>query len=99
MLWRLVIFYGLRAAVQKLFFFKYPAKYIWGDPGFPSLFVPYDATCDFYFSGHTGILVLFILHNYHHNWKWLATFNAFFTVYMVSLLMIYQAHYSIGRLF
>jgi hypothetical protein len=95
LLWKLVIFYGLRAACQKIFFFRYPPGYIWGYPGFPSLFVPYDITCDFYFSGHTGILVIFLLNNWVRGRKILALFVGAFGIFMVTLLMIYQAHYSI----
>ena len=95
LLWKLVIFYGLRAACQKIFFFRYPPGYIWGYPGFPSLFVPYDVTCDFYFSGHTGILVIFLLNNWVRGRRVLAVFVGLFGAFMVTLLMIYQAHYSI----
>lgn len=80
---------------QKLFFFKYPTRYIWGDPGFPSLFVPYDITCDFYFSGHTGILIIFTLNNFTRRRKLIGLFTLVFTMYMITLLMVYQAHYSI----
>lgn len=34
-----------------------PKQYLFVNPGVPSYFVPYDETNDFYFSGHTGLLV------------------------------------------
>lgn len=94
-IWIILVFYGLRATCQKLFLFKYPSRYYWGYPGFPSLFVPYDATCDFYFSGHTGILIIFVQNNLDNGRFILAFFNALFAAFMITLLMIYQAHYSI----
>jgi hypothetical protein len=93
--WVILVFYGLRACCQKVFLFKYPTRYYWGYPGFPSLFVPYDPTCDFYFSGHTGILVIFVQNNLANGRYTLAFFNGLFAAFMVTLLMVYQAHYSI----
>ena len=95
LIWVLVVFYGLRALCQKVFLFKYPTRYDWGYPGFPSIFVPYDPTNDFYFSGHTGILIIFVLNNINNKRYILAFFNFIFAIYMVCLLMIFQAHYSI----
>ena len=38
----------------------FPKYIIWENPGFPSLFVPYDKTRDFYFSGHTTTTLLIL---------------------------------------
>lgn len=54
----LVMFYGIRALVQKMFLFRFPDGDIWDSPGIPSITVPYGLQCDFYFSGHCGMLVL-----------------------------------------
>lgn len=91
----MIVFYGLRTLCQKVFLFKYPTRYFWAYPGFPSLFVPYDPTCDFYFSGHTGILVILSMNNFTNGRILLSAFNAMFAAFMVTLLMVYQAHYSI----
>lgn len=95
LLWKLIIFYGMRALCQQIFFFKFTAGFMWKSPGFPSLFVPYDKTSDFYFSGHTGILVIFVWNNITHNRIFLGLFILFFALYMIPILMIYQVHYSI----
>jgi hypothetical protein len=34
---------------------------VWHSPGFLSFAVPYDRTRDFYFSGHTGTLVIIMM--------------------------------------
>jgi len=40
---------------------KFPEGYYWEDPNFPNLAVPYSHTSDFFYSGHCGILLLFVL--------------------------------------
>jgi hypothetical protein len=50
----MAMFYALRFIVQKIFLLRYPAGYMWDDPGFPSIVVPYASTNDFFFSGHIG---------------------------------------------
>jgi hypothetical protein len=53
-------FYALRALTQVIFKFRYPNEYIWPRTKIPSLLVPYGHQCDFYFSGHSGFMVLMI---------------------------------------
>ena len=50
----IVVFYVTRFLFQHIFLLKVPDNYIFRYPGFPSLFVPYDKTTDFFFSGHVG---------------------------------------------
>ena len=54
------MFYGIRALTQVLFKFRYPNDYTWPRTKIPSLLVPYGHQCDFYFSGHSGFMVLMI---------------------------------------
>ena len=37
---------------------KFPDGYLWEYPGFPSMFISYLKTNDFFFSGHVGLAVL-----------------------------------------
>jgi hypothetical protein len=41
--------------------FPFPNNIVWKSPGFYSITVPYDHTRDFYYSGHTGALVIIFL--------------------------------------
>jgi hypothetical protein len=37
---------------------RYPEGYLWDYPGFPSIFIPYGKTNDFFYSGHVGLCVI-----------------------------------------
>jgi len=39
----------------------FPDNIVWRAGVIPSLFVPYDHTRDFFFSGHTGVAVILFL--------------------------------------
>jgi len=51
-------FYGFRGFVQRMFSMKFPDHYVFADPGFFSIAVPYFKTNDFFFSGHIGICTI-----------------------------------------
>jgi len=53
----LVFMMLLRQFCQALCFLPFPQGMIWFDPGFPTLFVTYGVTNDFFFSGHTALTV------------------------------------------
>lgn len=61
----LLIFYLLRASGLAMGHWPFPDNYLFKFPGLTSLFIPYNKTNDFYFSGHTGLLTILCL-NY---WK------------------------------
>jgi len=71
--WRLIlaliVFYGFRAIMQKLFFICYPEGYLWDFPGFYSLTVPYGRTNDFFYSGHVGCCVICGMEALAIGWK------------------------------
>lgn len=72
--------------------------YYWEYPGFPSLFVPYGATNDFFFSGHVGCCILIFLEFGKMKWhklKWLCLVNA---ACQILLMLITRGHYSIDML-
>src|SRR5262249_51819167 len=50
----LVALMALRQVTQALCALPPPQGMIWHDPGFPSLFVTYGVSTDFFFSGHTA---------------------------------------------
>jgi hypothetical protein len=61
--------------------------------------VPYGIMSDFYFSGHTGYMVLMVLE------RWIIEKNRFFAVccgvflvYIVVILLVFRVHYVIGSL-
>lgn len=91
----IAIFYGVRALVQAAWWSPYPAGFYWESPGFPSFVAPYGKASDFFFSGHSGFLVLManewnILGN-----KKVRNYCLVNLVYTILLLLVYQAHYSI----
>lgn len=92
------IFYGVRALCQALFLFQFPPNSVFSSPGLPSLMVPYDKTSDFYFSGHTGFLLLVSLELYHMGYWKMALGNLGMLGYMVGVLVATRAHYSIDVL-
>ncbi|CAI2372888.1 unnamed protein product [Moneuplotes crassus] len=106
--WRLPIvmtlFYLTRLIIQKLFLMKFPEGYLWDNPGFPSLTVPYGKTNDFFYSGHVGGAVIMILEfrerakEEKHQWLIFRILQAFaiITVILQILLMIFlRSHYTI----
>jgi len=95
----LAIFYITRALVQKVAFMPYPEGWYWYDPGFPSLVVPYGRGSDFFFSGHSGFMVICAsewhsLKNTKHNNK-IRNFVIFSGIYTVLILLVYRIHYFI----
>ena len=61
MIWPSVYTYGfIRLIALSIERWPFPSDYIFGDPGFPSFFVPYKATNDFYFSGHTATATILL---------------------------------------
>jgi len=88
-------FYVIRALVQSLWWSPYPAGYYWDSPGFPSFVAPYGRGSDFFFSGHSGFLVL--MANEWNTWgkKKMRNYVLINLVYTIFILIVYQAHYSI----
>ena len=55
------MFYGLRASIMGLFKFRWIDRMYWVYPGLPSIVVPYGDGADFYYSGHTGFMMMTVL--------------------------------------
>jgi hypothetical protein len=95
----LAIFYITRALIQKVTFLPYPQGWYWLDPGFPSLVVPYGRGSDFFFSGHTGFMVIcasewHALKSTKHSKK-VRNFVILAGIYTILTLLVYRIHYFI----
>ena len=55
------ILFPLRQLIQNIFLMGRPSGFLWSDPGIPSITVPYHDTNDFFFSGHVGASVIYLL--------------------------------------
>jgi hypothetical protein len=62
----LLAFYLFRFLALSFGHWPFPKNYIFQDPGFDSLFIPYDDTNDFFFSGHTGLVVILLFNCWFH---------------------------------
>ncbi len=94
------LFYVFRGYLQSIFIFTYYHTYLFDDPGFISLVVPYFRAADFFYSGHCGcamcITLLFrdsgLVHVYYY--------GCFVTiVQFLVMTFITRAHYSIDAIF
>lgn len=108
--WRLpltmAIFYLLRLLIQKTFLMRYPEGYLWENPGFPSITVPYGKTNDFFFSGHVGGAVIMTIEYFRlmreiPTWNWklfmkiMTIVGVITTILQVFLMIFLRGHYSI----
>lgn len=92
------LFYGLRTVIQSIFFMEKPEGYDWDYPGFPSIFVPYGKTADFFYSGHVGICMINYLEFSAVGWRLWALFAIFVSGCQVFLMITLRSHYSIDLL-
>jgi len=89
------IFYITRALVQKLFWTPFPTMFYWYDPGILSIVVPYGRGSDFFFSGHSGFLVICANEWHRLGKKKMRNFVLLVLLDTVMTLLIYRVHYSI----
>lgn len=90
-----VIFYGIRSAVQAMFVMEFPDGYIWDYPGFPSLVVTYKETSDFFYSGHMGFIVISFLDNLSYRNFFLVGLSIVSFSVEFFVLLFTRVHYSI----
>jgi len=88
------IFYGARAVVQNLIWMPFPEYYWWYDPGFPSLVVPYGRGSDFFFSGHSGFVVICLNEWKKLGFKKLKYFCSALLLLTIFILLVYRIHYT-----
>jgi len=88
-----IIFYLVRAIANNIVIFPMPDNYIFDFPGIPSYFVSYAKTNDLYYSGHTGMFVIYVCDSFQNKRaKWCYVFipGLLFTVF---ILLIEGIHY------
>lgn len=86
----LVFVFSLRQLCQFIIHLPAPKGMIWKDPGFPSLFVTYKVSNDFFFSGHTALAVLGALELFAWGTTAGTTFYTLPWIYLSVLLCIYE---------
>lgn len=96
MLFALGKIYAIRGIVQALFILRIPKDNLFAYPGFPSLFVPYLNTNDYYFSGHVSLPSI-IAHEFYKDKKYyyLAYFCYFTALYETFMMTVVRGHYGI----
>jgi len=74
---------------------KFPEGYLWDYPGFPSLFVSYLKSNDFFYSGHVGLPVLQICEFYKIKKYNLIPLSAFIVVLEFFTMIVLRGHYTV----
>ena len=90
----LLVLFGMRQICQVLCALEPPPGMIWRDPGFPSLFVTYGVTTDFFFSGHTGLAVLGAVEIARLGGRRWLLLGAAIVVFEVATVLVLRAHYT-----
>ncbi|MSU22448.1 MAG: hypothetical protein EXS32_01340 [Opitutus sp.] len=90
----ILILFAMRQACQAICTLPIPPGSIWRHPGFPSLFVTYGTSNDFFFSGHTAISVLGAIQLAHTAPPWLALLGAIVAGIEAIIVIILRAHYT-----
>jgi len=72
-----------------------PEGFLWAHPGIPSLTVPYHDTNDFYYSGHVGTCLMYLMEFYCLKNKFLVGFCTIVLIGEWILLTVLRTHYII----
>jgi len=89
------LFYIVRALVQQVWVSPFPEGYYWEAPILPSLVVPYGRGSDFFFSGHSGFLVICASEWHKIKMPKMRNFAICVAIYTIFILLTYRIHYSI----
>jgi len=89
------LFYVVRALVQQVWVSPFPEGYYWEAPILPSLVVPYGRGSDFFFSGHSGFLVICASEWHKIKMPKMRNFSICVAIYTIFILLTYRIHYSI----
>lgn len=90
----ILILFALRQFSQGLCTLPPPPGIIWRKPGFPALLVTYDVGNDFFFSGHTALVVLAAIEAAHLAPPWFAVIVAVIAVGEMITVLVLRAHYT-----
>ena len=100
--WRLILalitVYALRMAVQFTYTMSTPEGILFFYPGFPSLFVPYLLTNDFFFSGHVSLPLVVGLEFYENKMNVFAYISFCASIYEAFMMLFIKGHYSIDMM-
>lgn len=91
----IAIFYLIRAILQLLQTMPFPEGSYWLSPGFPSLINIYGRQSDFFYSGHTGFMILCTIELFAVGGKRLGAYSLFGTLFVVFTLLCFRVHYTI----
>jgi hypothetical protein len=75
--------------------FPYPPGIRWDAPFIPSFTVPYGITRDYFYSGHTGLMLFCTFWWQKLGYTWLYRFSLTLTPFVVLVLLSTRVHYSI----
>lgn len=96
----LSIFYLFRGIIQNLFLFSYYHNYLFDQPGFFSIIVPFFRAADFFYSGHCGLAFILTMTFKDANEVNLYRFGVIVTLFQIIVMTsITRAHYSIDVIF
>ena len=88
--------YCIELFIKAIWILPFPTFMVWRETPIPALFVPYDRTRDFYFSGHTGNTLIMTMEVFRLNLplpiKIFAVCDVF---YMMVMMIVSRAHYTI----
>lgn len=90
----LMLLYLFRQVVEILSRIPAPDGMIWRYPGFPSLLVDYHVMNDFFFSGHTAIVVYATAELSQLRQRWITTVGTLCVLFVIVSLFSLRAHYT-----
>jgi hypothetical protein len=70
-----------------------PVNLLWFDPGFPSLFVTYNVTSDFFFSGHTFFSLVVGLDFFSSEFLVVKLYSIAFMFLEITFVIVTHSHY------
>ena len=90
----LFLIFSLRQTVEMLCDIPIPEGIIWRYPGFPSLLVDYHAMNDFFFSGHTAMLVYALAELSTLRRWWVTAIGITCVLFVMAGIFSLRAHYT-----
>jgi len=91
-------FYGMRGYLQNNFILGRMEGFLWFDPGFPALTIPYHDMNDFYYSGHVGSSFMYMWEFYQNRKTKFGHIGLFVHLNMWVLLIAVRTHYWIDMI-
>ena len=81
--------------MKKIMTMPFESYTVWQSPGFPTWTVAYDHTSDYFFSGHTGTLVILYLEVKNLNLpKIVQYYFILCIIYIIFMLLVARVHYT-----